>query len=132
MRLHIVDTGQPEARPASERAAARNKTSRLATADGANTHFRLHGDFDLSDAQQLFEALAEDAKSATLTIDLSKTLSIDAGILGAFVRLARVRRELSAAPVRIRNASSHIRKLFSICELDRLLDCLNPICSPRP
>src|SRR5689334_15954135 len=110
MRLHLVDTGQPQARPSCKHPAVRNNICRLATADGSNAHYRLQGDFDLSDAQQLFEVLAEDAASATFTIDLSQTLSIDAGILGAFVRLARKRREAAAAPVRICNASGHIRK----------------------
>jgi anti-anti-sigma factor len=132
MRLHLVETGQPRARPACKHPPARNSVCRIATADGSNTHYRLQGDFDLGDAQQLFDLLVQDAESATFTIDLSQTSSIDAGILGAFVRLARKRREVAAAPVRICNASGHIRKLFSICELDRLLDCWDPICSPRP
>lgn len=132
MRLHLVEAGQPQARYACKPAALRNHVCRIATADGSNVHFRLQGEFDLSDAQRLFEALAEDAECGSFTIDLSQTLSIDAGILGAFVRLARKRRELAAAPIRICNASNHIRKLFSICELDRLLECWGSIYSVPP
>lgn len=132
MRLHSVTTGQSQAWRACGHAAVRNRICRIVTADGSHAHFRLEGEFDLSDAQQLFETLVQDAESTTFTIDLLQTRSIDAGILGAFARLARVRRELSAAPVRVRNAGDQVRRLFEICELDRLLDCQDAIYSPRP
>jgi anti-anti-sigma factor len=54
----------------------------------------------------------------TITIDLTQTTFIDASILGVLVRLADRCRKHNAGQMRIVNANGHLRKLFSICELE--------------
>ncbi|HET6896049.1 MAG TPA: STAS domain-containing protein, partial [Candidatus Baltobacteraceae bacterium] len=53
-----------------------------------------------------------------VTIDLAHTTFIDASIIGVFVRLANRCRKNNAAQVHIVNASTHVRRLFSICKLE--------------
>lgn len=57
----------------------------------------------------------------TITIDLAQVRFIDAGVIGIFARLARLRREVGAIQLRIVNANEFIFELFRICRLDALL-----------
>jgi anti-anti-sigma factor len=90
---------------------------------GKNTpdvYFALYDDFDICNKPQLSAALEESVGYRTITIDLAQTTFIDASILGVFVRLSGRCRKHNAGHVRIVNANSHLRKLFSICELENV------------
>lgn len=95
---------------------------------GKNTqdvYFALHDEFDICNKPQLSAALEESVGYRTITIDLAQTTFLDASILGVFVRLSDRCRKHNAGQVRIVNANSHLRKLFSICELESIFGIEN-------
>lgn len=100
---------------------------RLALENGSDAHFSLHDEFDIYNNSRLFEALEQGVGYRNITIDLAHTTFIDASIIGIFVRLASRCRKNNAARVRIINASTHLRRLFSICQLEDLfgIEALN-------
>jgi len=92
----------------------------LARQNGSNARFSLHHEFDIYNNGRLLEALEQGIGYRNITIDLAHTTFIDASILGIFVRLAGRCRKNNGATVRIINASTHLRRLFSICQLEGL------------
>lgn len=90
----------------------------LARQNGSNARFFLHDEFDIYNNGRLFEALEQAIGYRNITIDLAHTTFIDASIIGVFVRLANRCRKNNAAHVHIVNASTHVRRLFSICKLE--------------
>lgn len=88
----------------------------------SHAHFSLYDEFDIFNKNQLCAALEGSVGYQTVTIDLAHTTFIDASILGIFVRLAGRRRKQHAARVRVVNASTHVSRLFSICQLERVFD----------
>jgi anti-anti-sigma factor len=95
-----------------------NNIRRVAAIDESEARFSLHGEFDIFNKWQLSEALEPCIASRTLTVDLAHTKFIDASTLGVFAHVARLRWEIDATRLRIINVSTHLRRIFSICQLD--------------
>ena len=95
---------------------------RVAALDESEARFSLHGEFDLFNKAQLSGALSSSVASPTLTVDLAHATFIDASTLNVFAHVASRRRELGATQLRIVNVNSHLRKIFSICQLDNVFD----------
>lgn len=100
-------------------------TRRLEGGNFAHTYFLMRGEFDVYSRRQLASALEGALDSLRITIDLGGTTFMDAAILGVLVATAARRRELRAAPLRIINASVHLKRLFSICRLEDTF-CFEP------
>ncbi len=94
---------------------------RVAGKNSADAYF-LSDEFDIYNRSQLFAALEESIGYRSVTIDLAHTTFIDAGILGVLVRLANGCGQNNGARVSIVNASTYIRRLFTICQLESILD----------
>lgn len=95
---------------------------RIAGKKTLDAYFSLFDEFDIYNKGQLSATLEESVGSRAITIDLAHTTFIDASILGVLVRLAVRAREHNATQVRIVNASAHLRRLFSICQLEAIFD----------
>ena len=95
---------------------------RVAGLDESEARFSLHGEFDISNAWQLFATLEPYMVSRTLTVDLANVTFFDASTLGVFVHVARCRRELSATRLRLVNVTALFRRIFSLCNLDDVFD----------
>ena len=112
---------QPSARDAASAEVTEMMRGSIRRFGGKNAYdvcFTLHDEFDICNTSQLSAALDQSVGYRTITIDLAQTTFIDASILGVFVRLADRCRKHNAGQVRIVNANGHLRKLFSICELE--------------
>lgn len=95
---------------------------RIAGKNSPDAYVSLYDEFDIYNKGQLSTALEESVGCRTITIDLAHTTFIDASILGVLVGLAGRCRKHNAAQVRIVNASTYLRRLFSICQLENVFD----------
>lgn len=82
----------------------------------------LRGEFDIYDRDGVAAAFQEGEDYRHVVVDLAQTTFIDASIIGVLVAQAALRKRVSAKRIRIVNASSHIRRLFSLCRLDQLFE----------
>lgn len=97
-------------------------TGRAASLDESEVRFSLRGEFDISNKQRLSETLAPYMAAQRLTVDLSHLTFIDASTLSVFINVARCRRELGAARLRLVNGSPHFRRILWLCGLDDIFD----------
>ncbi|HVR45781.1 MAG TPA: STAS domain-containing protein [Candidatus Binatia bacterium] len=81
----------------------------------------LVGDFDIAERARLLDAFAIATSAAVVVIDLKKTRYLDSTVLECIVALRHAVAERGARLVLV-GLSPDIRRIFEICNLERLLE----------
>ena len=77
--------------------------------------FRLAGELDLSNAEELYELLASELKSGyRLFLDLSGVSFMDSNGIRVLIRLARAAQQMDLSPVVLTSASAAVHRVLDI------------------